>query len=166
MSNLPSAGGAYTSPPQVNGWRALIALLLAVLPVVGCVVAPIGETSPSPTSSPAATADATATPVPTLVPTAAPSPTGAETPTPGVEGRAIAIDSHGVAHVLGLGSSGAWYARNVGGDFKTRHPVDASAWWGHGATLVIDAADRPHLLFVVGEDEGPSELWYATGPRP
>jgi hypothetical protein len=81
-------------------------------------------------------------------------------------GRALTVDRSGAVHILGLADDGAWYATNAGGQFDAELILGAHTWWGGGAALAIDSADRPHFLFVIGEDEGPSELWYAVGPRP
>jgi hypothetical protein len=78
----------------------------------------------------------------------------------GTDGGAV-VDGGGAVHiVVAAGNDGVWYATNRGGSFAARQLSTARGLW---ADVAVDAAGRPHVVFVIRQS-GARQLWYGVGP--
>jgi hypothetical protein len=82
---------------------------------------------------------------------------------PGDGLRRMVADADGAMHLLAAEFECCLhYLTNRSGAFD-RHDLSTRA--GSAGDIALDAEGRPHLLFVVRDDDGRSaELWYAVGP--
>jgi hypothetical protein len=81
---------------------------------------------------------------------------------PGDSLRQMKVDGNGAMHLLAADECCLHYLTNRSGAFD-RHDLSSRSGWAKDVAL--DAEGRPHVLFVVSDEDGRSpELWYAIGP--
>jgi hypothetical protein len=78
-------------------------------------------------------------------------------------GAAISAGPAGSLHAVAMGEgSGVWYIGNRGGPLSAER---LSADVGQQPAIAVDAAGRPHVIFLGGEAGNLAQgMWYAQGP--